>query len=136
MGTSYLGHKLVTSSVMTMLLCTYLRPSQNILWKQLSTCLCIKFKVTFNISYLQAVHCGGYNVLQEARLGLGHGPHNDHHACHVHLVSGTNLCNFWALSYWTTSVTSGQSYKGSKIIINNLRVLPDLKIPHIKTLES
>ena len=33
-------------------------------------------------------------------------------------------------------VTSGQSYKASTIVIYNSRVVPDLKIPHITTLES
>ena len=32
--------------------------------------------------------------------------------------------------------TSGQSYKASMIVIYNSRVVPDLKIPHITTLES
>ena len=34
------------------------------------------------------------------------------------------------------SVTSGQSYKASTIVIYASRVVPDLKIPHITTLES
>ena len=32
--------------------------------------------------------------------------------------------------------TCGQSYKASTIVIYNSRVVPDLKIPHITTLES
>ena len=32
--------------------------------------------------------------------------------------------------------TSGQSYKASTIVIYNSRVIPDLKIPHITTLDS
>ena len=32
--------------------------------------------------------------------------------------------------------TSGQSYKASTIVIYASRVVPDLKIPHITTLES
>ena len=32
--------------------------------------------------------------------------------------------------------TSGQSYKASTIVIYDSRVIPDLKIPHITTLES
>ena len=32
--------------------------------------------------------------------------------------------------------TSGQSYKASMIVIYDSRVIPDLKIPHITTLES
>ena len=35
-----------------------------------------------------------------------------------------------------SSVTSGQSYKASTIVIHDSRVVPDLKIPHITTLES
>ena len=31
---------------------------------------------------------------------------------------------------------SGQSYKASSIVIYDSRVIPDLKIPHITTLES
>ena len=31
---------------------------------------------------------------------------------------------------------SGQSYKASMIVIYDSRVVPDWKIPHIKTLES
>ena len=31
---------------------------------------------------------------------------------------------------------SGQSYKVSKIVIYDSRVVPDLKIPHITTVES
>ena len=33
-------------------------------------------------------------------------------------------------------VTSGQSYKASTIVIYDSRVVPDLKIPHIMTLDS
>ena len=33
-------------------------------------------------------------------------------------------------------VTSGQSYKASTIVIYDSTVVPDLKIPHITTLES
>ena len=33
-------------------------------------------------------------------------------------------------------VISGQSYKASMIVIYDSRVVPDLKIPHITTLES
>ena len=32
-------------------------------------------------------------------------------------------------------MTSGQSYKASTIVIYDSRVVPDLKIPHITTLE-
>ena len=32
--------------------------------------------------------------------------------------------------------TRGQSYKASTIVIYDSRVIPDLKIPHITTLES
>ena len=34
------------------------------------------------------------------------------------------------------SDTSGQSYKASMIVIYDSSVIPDLKIPHITTLES
>ena len=34
------------------------------------------------------------------------------------------------------SVSSGQSYKASTIVIYDSRVVPDLKIPHITTLDS
>ena len=33
-------------------------------------------------------------------------------------------------------LTCGQSYKASTIVIYDSRVVPDLKIPHITTLES
>ena len=33
-------------------------------------------------------------------------------------------------------ITSGQSYKASTIIIYDSRVVPNLKIPHITTLDS
>ena len=33
-------------------------------------------------------------------------------------------------------ITSGQSYKASMIVIYDSRVIPDLKIPHITTLDS
>ena len=33
-------------------------------------------------------------------------------------------------------ICSGQSYKASTIVIYDSRVIPDLKIPHITTLES
>ena len=32
--------------------------------------------------------------------------------------------------------TCGQSYKASTIVIYDSRIVPDLKIPHIATLES
>ena len=32
--------------------------------------------------------------------------------------------------------SSGQSYKASTIIIYDSRVVPDLKIPHVTTIES
>ena len=35
-----------------------------------------------------------------------------------------------------TKDTSGQSYKASTIVIYDSRVVPDLKIPHIMTLDS
>ena len=34
------------------------------------------------------------------------------------------------------NLISGQSYKASTIVIYDSRVVPDLKIPHITTLES
>ena len=40
----------------------------------------------------------------------------------------------WNISY--TSVTSGQSYKHFTLVNYNSRVVPDLKLPHITTLES
>ena len=36
----------------------------------------------------------------------------------------------------TSPKTSGQSYKASTIVIYDTRVVPDLKITHITTLES
>ena len=33
-------------------------------------------------------------------------------------------------------LNSGQSYKASKIVIYDSKVVPDLKIPHITTLDS
>ena len=35
-----------------------------------------------------------------------------------------------------TMITSGQSYKAYTIVIYDSRVIPNLKIPHITTLES
>ena len=39
-------------------------------------------------------------------------------------------------TYTVPHATSGQSYKASMIVIYDTRVVPDLKIPHITTLES
>ena len=33
-------------------------------------------------------------------------------------------------------LTSGQSYKAPMIVIYNSKVVPDIKLPHITTLES
>ena len=38
---------------------------------------------------------------------------------------------FYNINYY-----SGQSYKAHTIVINDSRVAPDLKLPHITTLES
>ena len=40
------------------------------------------------------------------------------------------------LRFSVEKISSGQSYKASTIVIYDSRVLPDLKIPHITTLES
>ena len=49
-----------------------------------------------------------------------------------------NVANFNILagSRIQTSKTCGQSYKASTIVNYYSRVVPDLKIPHITTLES
>ena len=41
-----------------------------------------------------------------------------------------------AILFTIGSVSCGQSYKASTIVIYNSRVVPDWKIPHITTLES
>ena len=41
------------------------------------------------------------------------------------------LKKFYKINYY-----SGQSYKAHTIVINDSRVAPDLKLPHITTLES
>ena len=40
------------------------------------------------------------------------------------------------LRFSVEKISSGQSYKASMIVIYDSRVVPDLKIPHITTLES
>ena len=40
------------------------------------------------------------------------------------------------LRFSVEKISSGQSYKASTIVIYDSRVLPDLKIPHIMTLDS
>ena len=40
-------------------------------------------------------------------------------------------------AFWISNpVNSGQSYKASTIVMYDSRVIPDLKIPHVTTLES
>ena len=48
------------------------------------------------------------------------------------IICQIHMCNIGLVD----SVTSGQSYKASTIVIYDSRVVPDLKIPHITTLES
>ena len=47
-----------------------------------------------------------------------------------------SFSKLWSLLLTKKWLTSGQSYKASKIVIYDSRVVPDLKIPHIMTLES
>ena len=55
-----------------------------------------------------------------------------------HLIrqSAPESWNFWGYSLCIFLHLSGQSYKAPTIVIYDCRVVPDLKLPHIKTLES
>ena len=52
-----------------------------------------------------------------------------------YLVFHLLLLGKW-LGFMPKVYTCGQSYKASTIVIYDSRVVPDLKIPHITTLES
>ena len=52
------------------------------------------------------------------------------------LANHSPVCKLTILLLLLDSVTCGQSYKSSTIVIYDSRVIPDLKLPHITTLKS